>query len=237
MIQEIQQGIADKAGAIITFPESAGFGPVLAQAKAKGIVTGTMYGGSGAPSGEFNAGANWTQLGAQYVAALAGRKGTQYVALLSQAAVGVGAAYDNGFKAAAAKTHGHVQVVAEGYTNDDPATAQQQAQDLLTAHPNINVFASNMGTATTPVVSVVKSKGLVGKVVMLANGGSGGGIVGAQQHVVYRFLMQNLCALGSESATLAEDIAIGAPHPSFWAVPTVLAGLGNYKKLAKKGWA
>jgi ABC-type sugar transport system substrate-binding protein len=235
MIQEIQQGIADKSGAIITFPESNGFAPVLEQAKKAGIVTGTMYGGSGAPSGEFNAGSNWTLLGEQYVATIAERKGLQNVALLSQSPTGVGAAFDNGFKAAAAKTS-NVKVVAEGYTNDDPATAQQQAEDLLTAHPNINVFASNMGTATTPVVSVVKAKGLVGKVVMVANGASGGGTVGAQEHVVYRFLMQNLCALGKESVTLAEDIATGAPHPSFWPVPTILASLSNYKKLQSEGW-
>src|SRR5215475_8870014 len=45
MVQEVQTGIANKAGAIVTFPASLAFGPVLQQAHQAGIITGTMYGG------------------------------------------------------------------------------------------------------------------------------------------------------------------------------------------------
>jgi ABC-type sugar transport system substrate-binding protein len=235
MVQEIQQGIADKVGAIVTFPASPAFIPILAQARKAGIITGTMYGGGGSATGQFNTGTDWTALGAEFVAPLAARSGTQNVALLVQAATGVGKAFEDGFVAAAKKTS-NVKVEAVGYTNDDPAAAQQQATDILTAHPTVNVFASDMGTATTPVVSVVKAKKLVGKVVMLANGGSGGGIVGAQQHVVYRFLLQNLCGEGDAAATAAAAIAEGTKYVKQYNVQTVLAGLSNYKKYLAKGW-
>ena len=236
MIQEIQQGIADKAGAIITFPASPAFGPVLAKARAQGIITGTMYGGGGSPTGQFNTGTDWTALGKLYVGALAGRTGAQHVALLVQAPTGVGKAFAAGFTEAAKATK-NVTVVATGYTNDNPTTALQQATDILTAHPDVNVIASDMGTATTPTVSVVKSKHMVGKVIMLANGGSGGGITGAQQGVVYRFLLQNLCKEGTDAATAAAAVADGKPYKKQINVQTVMAGLANYKALTKKGWA
>ena len=70
--------------------------------------------------------------------------------------------------------------------------ALDESNALLNAHPEINVIASHMGTATTPAVSVVKQKGLKGKVVVLANGGAGGGIDGAKQGIVYKFLLQGL---------------------------------------------
>jgi ABC-type sugar transport system substrate-binding protein len=236
MVQEIQQGIADKVGAIITFPASPAFGPILDQARKQGIVTGTMYGGGGSAMGQFNTGTDWTGLGKQYVASLAGRKGAQHVGLLVQAPTGVGKAFADGFKSAA-KATGNVTVDAIGYTNDDPTTALQQATDLLTAHPELNVIASNMGTATTPTVSVIRSKHLVGKVVVLANGGSGGGIVGAQQGVVYRFLLQNLCAEGRAAATAAAAVGSGNSYSKQINVDTVMASLANYKTYIKQGWA
>src|ERR1700731_1034936 len=67
MVQEIQQGIADKVGAIITFPASPAFIPVLSQARKAGIITGTMYGGGGSATGQFNTGVDWNALGRQYV--------------------------------------------------------------------------------------------------------------------------------------------------------------------------
>jgi ABC-type sugar transport system substrate-binding protein len=157
MIQEIQQGIANKVGAIVTFPASQGFIPLLAQARKAGIITGTMYGGAGSATGQFNTGTDWTALGKSFVAALAGRRGPQHVALLVQAPTGVGLAFADGFKAAAAATK-NVTVATVGYTNDDPTTALQVASDILTAHPEVNVIASNLGTATTPTVSVIESK-------------------------------------------------------------------------------
>jgi hypothetical protein len=74
-------------------------------------------------------------------------------------------------------------------------------------------------------------------VIVLANGGSGGGIVGAQQHVVYRFLLQNLCAEGTAAASAAAAIAAGQPYQKQINVQTVMASLANYKTYTAKGWA
>jgi ABC-type sugar transport system substrate-binding protein len=235
MVQEIQTGITNKVGAIVTFPASPAFGPVLQQAHKAGIITGTMYGGAGTAPADFNAGVDWNALGRQYVAALAGRPGVQRVGLLAVSPTGVGKAFVDGFKSAAAGNP-NIKVEAIIYTNDDPATTLSETNALLLAHPDINVLASHMGTSTTPVISAIKAKGDVGKVVLLGNGANGGGSQGAQQGTVYRFLLQDLCTMGHEAVSTAADIAAGKPASKSIVIGTVMAGLNNYKSYLAKGW-
>jgi ABC-type sugar transport system substrate-binding protein len=238
MIAQVQQGISNKVGAIITFPASAGFGPVLQQAQKAGITTGTLYGSStGANTGaDVNTGVDWTALGKQYVAAIAARKGPQHVGLLAQAPDGPGKDWVDGFKAAAKATR-NVTVTAVVYTGDDATKALDQSNALLTAHPDINVLASHMGTATPGASSAIKAKHDVGKVVMVANGGSGGGITGAKDGTVYRFLLQDLCTEGKDAVNAVIAKAEGKKTPTQISVDTVMAGLGTYKKYIAKGWA
>jgi ABC-type sugar transport system substrate-binding protein len=236
MVQEIQTGISSKVGAIVTFPASPAFGPVLQQAHKAGIITGTMYGnGGGSAPADFNAGVDWNALGRQYVAALAGRPGVQRVGLLAVSPTGVGKAFVDGFKSAA-QGNKNIKVEAVIYTNDDPATTLSETNALLLAHPDINVLASHMGTSTTPVISAIKAKGDVGKVVLLGNGANGGGAQGAQQGIVYRFLLQDLCTMGHEAVSTAADIAAGKPASKSIVIGTVMAGLSNYKSYLAKGW-
>jgi ABC-type sugar transport system substrate-binding protein len=208
---------------------------VLQQAHKAGIITGTMYGGAGTAPADFNAGVDWNALGRQYVAALAGRPGVQRVGLLAVSPTGVGKAFVDGFKSAAAGNP-NIKVEAIIYTNDDPATTLSETNALLLAHPDINVLASHMGTSTTPVISAIKAKGDVGKVVLLGNGANGGGSQGAQQGTVYRFLLQDLCAMGHEAVSTAADIAAGKPASKSIVIGTVMAGLNNYKSYLAKGW-
>ncbi|HEX4660664.1 MAG TPA: substrate-binding domain-containing protein [Streptosporangiaceae bacterium] len=235
MVQEISTGIANKTGAIVTFPASPAFGPVLQQAHQAGIITGTMYGGGGTATADFNAGVDWNALGRQYVAALAGRPGVQRVGLLAVSPTGVGKAFIDGFKLAA-QGNKNIKVEAIIYTNDDPATTLSETNALLLAHPDINVLASHMGTSTTPVVSAIKAKGDIGKVVLLGNGANGGGSQGAQQGIVYRFLLQDLCTMGHDTVSTAADIAAGKPASKSIVIGTVMAGLNNYQSYLAKGW-
>jgi ABC-type sugar transport system substrate-binding protein len=236
MIQEIQTGIADKVGAIVTFPASAAFTPVLAQAKKAGIVTGTMYGGGGGATGEFNTGTNWTSLGAAYASAVVARKGQQNVGMITQAPSGDGLAFVNGFKKAA-KKYKNVTVVSTIYTNDSPTTAQSEVSSLLLAHPTINVLASNESTATQPVISDVKSANDVGKVVLEALGSGSGGVQGAKDGIVYRMLLQDLCTEGKNAAQAAANVAAGKPGPAQISVQFAMVGLKGYKKYTAKGWS
>jgi ABC-type sugar transport system substrate-binding protein len=198
MFTQIQQGIANSAGAIITFPASDGFVPILQQAKAADIMVGTLYGAAGTEAAsDVNVGANFTTVGEIFAASIAEREGSQNVGLMVQGPTGSGKAFVEGFTAAAAKTD-NVKVIAVVNTNDDASKALDQANALLTAHPEINVIASHMGSATQGGVSAIRQRDLVGKVVFVANGAAGGGKEGLSDGTVHRLMMQDLCNAGGQ---------------------------------------
>jgi ABC-type sugar transport system substrate-binding protein len=209
---------------------------VLASAKKAGIITGTMYGGGGSAIGEFNTGTDWSALGAAYAKTVGQRKGQQNVGLMAAAPTGDGLAFTDAFKQAA-KTYPNITVVTTIYTNDDPATAGSEVSTLLLAHPNVNILATNMSTATEPVIADVKSAHDVGKVVLVALGGGAGALQGAQEGIVYRMLLQNLCVEGAQAAQAAVNVAAGKPGPAQINVQFAFAGLSNYQTYTSKGWS
>jgi len=235
MLQQVQRGISAREGAIVTHPASAAFGPVLDQARAAGIVVGTMYGGEGTALGQFNTGPDFRALGRLFVEPLAERPGPQRVGLLAASPTGQAKDWVDGFKAAAAETD-NVEVVGVVYTEDSPTKALSEANALLAAHPDINVLASHMGTATTPSVSAIKAKGLRGRAIMLANGGVGGGIEGAREGIVYRFMLQNLCKEGEDAVNAAVALAEGRTAPEQIEVEVAMVGLDDYETYEQRGW-
>ncbi|MDQ0474094.1 sugar ABC transporter substrate-binding protein [Labrys wisconsinensis] len=236
MIQQIQQGIANKVGAIATFPATNGFVPVLQQAGKAGIRVGTFYGAAGTESGSgVNIGANFERVGEIFAEAIARRPGPQKVGLMAQGPSGAAKAFVDAFTAAAAKT-ANVTVTAVVYTNDDASKALDQASTLLTAHPDVNVIASHMGTATQGAVAAIKSKGLVGKVVFVANGIAGGGEQGLKDGTVYTLMLQDLCTAGSSMADSLAALALGKPVPAQIDVGVRMFGADDYKDYLAKGW-
>lgn len=236
MIQQLQQGIANNYGALLTFPATDGFVPVLQQARDAGIIVGTLYGAAGTDSvSQVNVGADFAEVGRIMVQALAKREGPQNVGLMVQGPTGAAKAFADAFNAEAAKTS-NVKVIAVVNTNDDASKALDQATALLTAHPKINVIASHMGTATQGTTAAIKAKDLVGKVVMLANGPAGGGAEGLEDGTVYKLLMQNVCGAGKQIIDGVVDISEGKTVPKQVSVGVTMVGKGEVQPLLDKGW-
>lgn len=236
MIQQIQQGIANQSGAIITFPATDGFTPVLQQAREAGIKVGTLYGASGTEAGsDVNVGANFTLMGEVFAEAIAEREGPQNVGLMIQGPTGAGKAFNDGFIAAAEKT-ANVKVIAVVNTNDDASKSLDQANALLTAHPEINVIASHMGTATQGATAAIRSKDLVGKVVFVANGPAGGGREGLADGTVYKLLMQDLCNAGTQIVDALVKIGNGETVPANLDVGIQMFGEEGIQDYLDKGW-
>lgn len=236
MIQQVQQGIANKVGAIITFPATDGFVPVLQQAKKDGIAVGTLYGAGGTEvASDSNVGANFETVGTIMAESIAERPGEQNVGLMVQGPSGPGKAFVDGFNAAAAKT-ANVKVVAVVNTNDDASKALDQANALLTAHPEINVIASHMGTATQGAVAAIKSKDLVGKVVFVANGAAGGGKEGLSDGTVYKLMMQDLCNAGTQIVDALVKLSNGESAPKQLDVGVQMFGAEGLDDYIAKGW-
>jgi ABC-type sugar transport system substrate-binding protein len=236
MIQQVQQGIANKAGAIITFPATNGFIPVLQQAKKAGIEVGTLYGAGGTEvASDTNVGANFATVGDIFAKAIAERPGSQNVGLMVQGPSGPGKAYVDGFTAAAAKTS-NVKIVAVVDTNDDASKALDQANALLAAHPEVNVIASHMGTATQGAVAAIKAKGLIGKVVFVANGAAGGGKEGLKDGTVYKLMMQDLCNAGGQIVDGLVKLSKGETVPKQLDVGVQMFGADGLEDYIAKGW-
>jgi len=236
MMQQVQQGIANNVGAIVTFPATDGFVPLLQQAREAGIMVGTLYGAGGTASGsQVNVGANFSTVGKIMVEAITKRDGPQNVGLMIQGPTGPGKAFTDAFNEEAAKT-GNVKVIATVNTNDDASKALDQASALLTAHPEINVIASHMGTATQGAAAAIKAKGLEGKVVVVANGAAGGGTEGLNDGTVYELMMQNLCGAGTQIVDALVDINDGKTVPAQLDVGVQMFGKDGIQDYISKGW-
>ena len=236
MIQQIQQGISNEVDALITFPASDGFVPQLEQAAAADIIVGTLYGaGYTASASQTNVGADFGQIGQIMVEALEGREGDQNVGLLVQGPSGPGNEFEEGFRAAAEAAE-NVNVIAVAYTEDNPAKALDQSNALLAANPEINAIASHMGTATQGASATIKSRGMVGEVVVLANGAAGGGQEGLEDGTVYRIMMQDLCNAGAQILQGVVDLGQDKEVPAQIDVGIRMFSAGEVQEYLDLGW-
>lgn len=231
MIEQIQGAIANKKSGIITLPASDAFGPLLDQARDAGVITTTMYGDGADGSGaDINVGIDWTELGAIYVAEVEKLPGDKKLGLIAPGDTGIGKSFMDGVKAAVADTD-DIEIVGEVYTGDDSAKALAQTNALLTAHPEVNVIATNMGTVTQGAVSAIEAKGLTGKVSFIGNGPDNGGKEAIESGAEYRFLLQALCQAGKdaldetvdriESGEAAGDLRSSSPWARRWPRRTI----------------
>ncbi|MCW2855502.1 MAG: hypothetical protein JWR52_1117 [Marmoricola sp.] len=236
MIQQIQQATAQGVGAIVTFPASGAFGPVLQQAQQKGIITATLYGdGTPASGATVNAGVDWTQIGQQYVAAIASLPGDHHVGLVAEASTGIGKSWTDGVEAAAAKTS-NVHIAGTVYIGADASNALPQVTSLLTAHPNIDFVASNTGLMTQGAVAAIKSRNLVGKVRLLVINNANGGPQAVENGMAVGVYLQDLCDLAKRTVDGVVEASQGVKVPLI-AVNAVIAKKDDLQGYLNKGWS
>jgi ABC-type sugar transport system substrate-binding protein len=235
MIQQVQQAISNKAGAIVTMQASDGFTPVLQQAQADGIVTGTFYGPGGADSGaDVNAGPDWSDIAGQVIGGIADKPGQHVVGLVASGNSGLGKLWLDGIKAAAAKTD-NVTIVGEVYTSDDAAKALPQVNALLTAHPDITDIATHMGTTTPGAVAAIKAQGLKGKTFLVVGGHDNGGNEAVADGYARSMLLQDVCGLGKDMVNGVIDVSEGKPAPQV-PVRVAVVDAAEIKGYLDKGW-
>ncbi len=236
MVEQIQQAIATDRGAIITFPASEAFTPVLKEAVDKGIIVGTLYGADDpGDSASYNVGADFGQWGAKVVETLAGRPGDQVVGLVVANETGPGKLWMDGVKAAAAETD-NVKIVTEVFTGDESSTALPRVTAMLTANPEINVVATHMSLVTQGIVAAIEGKDAVGDIVLVGNSPSDGGKEALESGVAYTMLLQGLCDAGKQSIDLAVDFYNGKTDVVNLPVPTEMASKDTLEDFLQKGW-
>jgi ribose transport system substrate-binding protein len=70
------------------------------------------------------------------------------------------------------RQHGNIKVVAQVQSGYESSTGETAGQDVLTAHPNVNVIASSADQAIVGVALALKQHNLLGKVKLIGGGGT-----------------------------------------------------------------
>ena len=235
MLDRMQQGIANKVDAIVTFPVSAEqFDPILLQAKKAGIYTATVEGGQ-TKNQTLNAGTSFTQYGELAAKTVAAKGGQQNVAFLTQGPTGPDAEFVGAFKAAAAAHYPNIKIEDSRYDGGDSTKALDLASAMMTAHQDLNQFVTNEGADTPPIVAAIKAKGKVGKVFLTTSTIYSGSVEGMQAGIVYSFLLQNMCAIGSTPVDALVKVSKGTSVPFDIPTPIKFATADTVKELTASG--
>jgi ribose transport system substrate-binding protein len=144
------------------------------------------------------------KLAARKLAQLLNGKGT--VAMI-QNAPGSASTMDRerGFKEALAKEFPGVQLVAEQYSMSDRAKAMAAAENILTAHPNLDGIFASSEPSSVGTAQALKSRGLVGKIKFVAFDSSEGLVEDLKAGVMDALVAQDPFKMGYEAVRAVTD--------------------------------
>lgn len=236
MVDRFQQAIATKTDAIITFPVSAQqFDPLFKSAKQAGLFTASVEGGQ-TKNNDINAGTSFEEFGQLAAKTVAAKGGKQVVGFVTEGPTGPDATFVKAFTQWA-KDHpdSGITVADTRYDAGDPTKDPDLANAMLTAHPDITMFVTNEGAATSPIISVLKQRGLLGKVFLSTNSKYSGSVEGLEAGYVYSFLVQNMCDIGTQAIDGLVNFAAGDLKNTNIATKIDFATKENYKELLKDG--
>jgi len=234
MTSRIDQAIADHEGGIVTFPLSAPeFDPLFAQARKAGVEVATLEGADSTTGQNIDIGTSYTFYGQLAAKTISKRKGEQYVAFIEPFDEPPSSTFIKAFTAAAAKLP-NVKVVTSQYDSSNVTNDVDIATNIMTAHPQVNMFVTDDGLSTAGIVSAIEGAKKVGKVFVTTNNISGA-VDGLKAGVVYEVLLQNMCQIGTLPVEELEAAAEGKKIPKEIATDLEFATKSNYKKLTASG--
>jgi ABC-type sugar transport system substrate-binding protein len=214
MLSRIQQGIADNVGSLVTFPLSANqFRPVIEQARARHIYVATVEGANSPAGQNVDVGTSYQEFGQLAAATVAKKPGTQYVGFIALADAPPSSTFIHAFTAAA-KKYPNIKIVTTQYDNGNVTNDVDIATNMMTAHPQLNMFVTNEGAATPGVIAAIKAQHKVGKVFLTTNSIYSGAAAGIHAGIVYSTLLQNMCQIGRAPVDALAKIAAGQHVPT-----------------------
>jgi len=160
-------------------------------------------------------------------------EGEQYVAFIEPFDEPPSSTFIKAFTAAAAKLP-NVKVVTSQYDSSNVTNDVDIATNIMTAHPQVNMFVTDDGLSTAGIVSAIEGAKKVGKVFVTTNNISGA-VDGLKAGVVYEVLLQNMCQIGTLPVEELEAAAEGKKIPKEIATDLEFATKSNYKKLTASG--
>jgi ribose transport system substrate-binding protein len=211
-INLISQAIANGYDAIVSQPiDKAAFSPVMQQAKDKGIYQATMNTGDTTDIQDFTIGTDYTNLGKSFAVNI-GKRGSdqQNVGIIAGFPSGTDNLFVDGFtKAITSENLSNVKVVTTQYDQGDPSKTADLVAQMLTAHPEINVVLAREGSAAPGLITAIKEKNLVGKVVGLTDDVTPQVVDAIKAGVIYGTAKQDFCKMGTLSVDYLVKVSKG----------------------------
>lgn len=234
MVDRLQQGIADKTNALVTFPISAQqFDPVFQQARTAGLYVATLEGGQ-TKNQNLNAGTSFTEFGQLAAKTVAAKPGKQVVAFLTEGPTGPAAIFVDAFKKAAAQ-YPNITIASTRYDGGDLTKTVDLATAMMTANPAINHFVTNEGGDTPGIIAAIKQKNAVGRVFLTTNSIYSGSVQGMADGIVYSFLLQNMCDIGKQPVDALVKLSKGQPVSANIPTQIAFATKSTVKQLTASG--
>jgi ribose transport system substrate-binding protein len=152
------------------------------------------------------------RLGARTLAELLGGKGT--VAMI-QHAPGSASTMDRetGFQEVIRKDFPGIQIVATQYGMSDRSKAMAAAENILTAHPNLNGIFGSSEPSSVGASLAVKGRGLAGKVKIVSFDSSDGLIEDLRGGAIQAMVVQDPFKMGFEAVKTLVDKLNGKTPP------------------------
>lgn len=144
------------------------------------------------------------KLGARKLAALLSGKGT--IAII-QNAPGSASTMDRerGFKEAMTKEFSGIQIVAEQYSMSNRAKAMSAAENILSAHPQLDGLFASSEPSSVGASQAVKSRALAGKLKFVAFDSSDGLVEDLNAGVIDALVAQDPFKMGFEAVRAVTD--------------------------------
>lgn len=108
---------------------------------------------------------------------------------------------------------GKKDVVADQITNGDQGKAQTAMENVLAAHPDVNLVWTINEPAALGAATAIKARGLTGKIKVVSMDGSCRGIAGVQSGAIDSDVMQFPKKMGAQAVQFAVDVAHGKSIP------------------------
>jgi len=213
VLDRITQAIAQKSfDALIAVPITpSAYEPLFKRAKKQGMRIATLNTGAATKTQDLEVGTDYGHQGAKVAQNIGKRGGQQNVGIVTNQPGGIGGVIIKAFQQ---HLPSNVKVVATAFDAADPSKTIDAVEQMLTAHPEINIVFSWEGTAVAGITTAIKEKGLVGKVFGVVNDLTPQVVDGIRAGTIYGTSRQHFCNMAKESVDLLVAKSKGKKIPT-----------------------
>jgi ribose transport system substrate-binding protein len=215
-INLIDQQIANGVDGMLVFPtDNALFTPVFKQARAKGIYVIALESGDPSTGEQSRVGTNAFHMGEIVADGVGATDPNAHVAILSVSPTLTEHVMDTaGFAAEARKKFPNMKIDAHLYDSGDSTKDVDLISNALTAHPDLTVIYSIVGTGEPAAITAVKEHGLVGKVKIVSLDLTAEHKADIKAGKILGVGEQGWCEMGTEAVILMRKLSEGKKVPA-----------------------